>query len=109
MSTDKRFNWWNYGLDNVSDTASEDWAFDLAEAVIAALEPVGQSLSAAEPAPTTEDGCRCMVARSGNDPHTKDQHTSCQAFQCGTCHTCISVALHASRVMRNQAEQASQP
>jgi hypothetical protein len=49
MSTDQKiaaameaildFPWWNYGLDNVSDTQSEDWAAELAEAVVAALEP----------------------------------------------------------------------
>lgn len=33
------FSWWNYGLDNVGDAESDDWATELAESVVAALEP----------------------------------------------------------------------
>lgn len=49
MSTDQKiaavkdaileFNWWNYGLDKVSETPSNDWAIELAESIVAALEP----------------------------------------------------------------------
>jgi hypothetical protein len=49
MSTDARiaavkeaiveFPWWNYGLDEVDNAQSDEWAEALAEAVVAALEP----------------------------------------------------------------------
>lgn len=34
----KGFAWWNYGLDKVSETRSDDWAHALADEVAAAVE-----------------------------------------------------------------------
>ncbi len=49
MSTDQRiaaakeaiiaFPWWDYGMDEVDNAQSDEWAQELAEAVVAALEP----------------------------------------------------------------------
>lgn len=34
----KGFRWWNYGLDNVSEAQSDDWAHALADEIVVALD-----------------------------------------------------------------------
>ncbi len=58
----KAFDWWNYGLDEVGQAQSDDWAHDLARAILGPPERLDDRLEG--------EAWRLLLA--GAESHTED-------------------------------------